>query len=123
MVILLALIIGVFAGVGGGLFGIGGGIIIVPCLVAMLGFTQHKAQGTSLVALLLPVGILSVMNYYKAGNVDLKTGAIVALGFLGGAYGGSKLALGLDPITMKRTFAVFLICVAAYMLYSTKGVK
>ncbi|MBL8047463.1 MAG: sulfite exporter TauE/SafE family protein [Chthonomonas sp.] len=121
MEIILGLIIGLFAGVGGGLFGIGGGIIIVPCLTFALGFTQHKAQGTSLVALLMPVGILGLMNYAKAQNVDYKIGALIAAGFLGGALLGSKLALGLSPIVMKRCFAGFLFVVASYMLYTTKS--
>ncbi|MCE9560041.1 MAG: TSUP family transporter [Armatimonadetes bacterium] len=121
MDLIFAAIIGMVAGVGGGLFGIGGGIIIVPCLVAALGFTQHKAQGTSLVALLAPVGVLSVMNYYKAENVDLRIGGVVAAGFFGGAFFGSKIALGLDEVAMKRGFAVFLLCVAAWMLFTTKG--
>lgn len=121
MEIIISLLIGLFAGVGGGLFGIGGGIIIVPCLTFALAFTQHKAQGTSLVALLMPVGILGLINYAKAENVDYKIGAIIALGFLGGAFLGSKLALDLSPIVMKRCFASFLIVVATYMFWSTKS--
>ena len=113
---IIAILIGLIAGIGGGLFGIGGGIIIVPCLVGFLGFSQHRAQGTSLVALLAPVGILSVMNYYKANELDFKVGAIIGAGFLVGAFGGSKLALNLDKVVMQRTFATFLIVVGIYML-------
>lgn len=115
--ILAALAIGVAAGVGGGLFGIGGGIIIVPCLLYFLHFTQHRAQGTSLVALLAPVGAVALYNYWKEGNADLRIGAWIALGFVFGAIGGSRLALSLDPLTMKRTFAVFLIVVGVYTLF------
>src|SRR5690349_16911999 len=72
MTILLAILIGLVGGVCGGLFGIGGGVIVVPALVFLMGYSQHKAQGTSLVALLAPVGILGVINYYKANNVDMQ---------------------------------------------------
>ena len=113
---ILALLIGGLAGVLGGTFGIGGGILIVPALVMGLGFSQQKAQGTSLVALLAPVGILALLEYYKRGDVDLKIGGIIALGFLFGAFGGSRLALGFDEITMRRAFAGFLVIVAGWLL-------
>jgi uncharacterized protein len=112
MTILLCLLIGLVGGVSGGLFGIGGGVVIVPAMILLLGFSQHRAQGTSLVALLAPVGIFGVANYYKAGNVDLKLGLIIALGFLGGAYIGSKVALSLDETLLRRIFATFLVFLA-----------
>jgi len=114
---ILALVIGSLAGILGGSFGIGGGILIVPALVIGLGFSQQKAQGTSLVALLAPVGILALMEYYKRGNADLKVGTFVAVGFLFGAFGGSKIALGLDETMMRRGFAAFLIVVAIWLLF------
>ncbi len=117
MTILGMILIGVVAGVAGGLFGIGGGVIIVPLLVLAFGFTQHKAQGTSLVALLAPVGLLGLMNYWKENNVDLAKGLWIALGFLGGAFFGSKIALGLDPNTMRKSFAIFLVVVGGYMFF------
>ena len=73
MELVIGAVIGICAGILGGLFGIGGGILIVPACIYLLGFTQARAQGTSLVALLLPVGILGVLNYAKAGNVDWRT--------------------------------------------------
>ncbi|MBS1705919.1 MAG: sulfite exporter TauE/SafE family protein [Armatimonadetes bacterium] len=115
MSIVLALVIGVIAGVSGGLFGIGGGIIIVPALVVAFGFTQQKAQGTSLVALLAPVGLLALLEYHKRGDADLKLGALIALGFVVGSIFGAKIAVGLSPETMRRTFAVFLMCVSIWM--------
>jgi len=117
MMYVICAIVGLVAGMGGGLFGIGGGIIIVPCLVAFLGFTQHKAQGTSLVALLAPVGLLSVMNYYKADNVDLRAGAVVACAFFFGAFMGSKVALELNEVAMRKGFACFLMLVGCYMFF------
>lgn len=114
---ILALIIGAIAGVLGGSFGIGGGILIVPALVLGLGFSQHKAQGTSLVALLAPVGILAFLDYYKRGDADLKLGGIIAAGFLFGALGGSRLALATDEMTMRRAFAAFLVIIAAWLAF------
>jgi uncharacterized protein len=116
MAILLCLLIGLLGGVCGGLFGIGGGVVIVPALVLAMGFTQHRAQGTSLVALLAPVGILGVMNYYKAGSVDFKSGALIALGFVGGTYIGSKISLSLDETLLRRIFAAFLVLVAVQLV-------
>lgn len=117
MEIVLCLVIGIIAGIAGGLFGIGGGIIIVPALAFLLGFSQKKAQGTSLVALLAPVGILALMNYYRENQVDLAKGAYVALGFLVGAYLGSKVAVGLDDDLMRKMFSIFLIAVGVYMFF------
>jgi hypothetical protein len=114
---IISLVIGVLAGVLGGTFGIGGGILIVPALAIFLGFTQQKSQGTSLVALIAPVGILALAQYYKRGDADLKVGGLVALGFFFGALGGSRLALGLDEIVMRRSFAVFLMLVGGWMFF------
>lgn len=113
----LCVLIGLFAGVLGGVFGIGGGIVIIPALVAFLGFAQHKAQGTSLVALLLPVGLLGVMNYYRAGNADVKTGLLIGLGFFAGAFAGSKLALGFSDLVMRRSFAAFLVLLGIWLFF------
>lgn len=113
-------IVGVLAGICSGLFGIGGGIIIVPSLVLLLGFSQQKAQGTSLVALLLPVGILGVMNYAKAQQIDLRIGITLAVTLFAGVYFGSKLALNIPPIVMKRAFSGFLFVIATYLLWTTR---
>jgi hypothetical protein len=107
--------IGLVAGASGGLFGIGGGIIITPLLVLLLQFEQHKAQGTSLLALSLPVLAIGAYTYYKDGNVDWRKGLMVALGMVGGAYLGSRIAINLDPVTMRRTFAVFLMVASIYL--------
>jgi hypothetical protein len=114
---ILALVIGGLAGILGGTFGIGGGILIVPALVVGLGFTQQKAQGTSLVALLAPVGLLALIEYYKRGEADLKIGGLIAIAFLFGALAGSRIALELDEMTMRRAFAVFLVIVAAWLAF------
>lgn len=121
--ILLLIIIGIAAGIMGGLVGVGGGIIIVPSLVYFLSFSQKSAQGTSLGLLLLPVGIFGVLQYYKQGHVDLRVVAIIALGFLAGSYFGSKIALSLPQESVKKIFAVVLLLIAIKMLFIDKKVK
>lgn len=117
MDIVYGLVIGVLAGILGGMFGIGGGILIVPACIYLLGMTQQKAQGTSLVALLAPVGLLGVMNYHKANNIDWKVGGCIALTFIGGVYFGSKISLSLDENLLRKLFAGFLILVAIQMFF------
>lgn len=106
--VLLLLTIGLFAGVMSGLFGIGGGIIIVPALILLAGFTQLGANGTSLVALLLPVGILAVLTYYRNKLVDVRAAMLIALGIALGVFGGAQLALGLSPEVLKVLYALFM---------------
>jgi uncharacterized membrane protein YfcA len=118
--ILLLAIIGLAAGVLSGMIGIGGGIIIVPALILILGFTQQQAQGTSLGLLLLPVGILAVLNYYKQGYIDIKVVAIMSVTFILGGWLGSKLSLSLPQETVKKVFAVVLLLIAGKMLFIDK---
>lgn len=114
--IIAILMIGFAAGILSGMVGVGGGIIIVPALVFFLGFTQHEAQGTSLGLLLLPVGILAVINYYKAGAIDLKIVGLMAVTFVAGGYLGSKWSLMLPQETVKKVFAIFLFYTAFKMI-------
>ena len=107
-IIVLLVIIGLTAGILSGLVGVGGGIIVVPALVFFLSFTQQQAQGTSLGLLLLPVGILAVLNYYKQGHIDIRVIAIMAVAFVIGGWLGSKWALSLPEATVKRIFAIIL---------------
>lgn len=107
-IILLLIMIGLAAGILSGLVGVGGGIIVVPALVFFLSFTQQQAQGTSLGLLLLPVGILAVLNYYKQGHIDIRVIGIMAAAFIIGGWLGSKWALSLPEITVRRIFAVIL---------------
>lgn len=112
----LLLLAGILAGAASGLFGIGGGVILVPFMVFMLGFTQITASGTSLAALVIPVGAaIGVWQYFAAGKIgqtEMIYGAILALGMAVGAYYGARLAVGLDETTLKRGFAVLLIFVS-----------
>jgi len=114
--IIVLILVGLLAGTLSGLVGVGGGIIIVPALVFFLGFSQQAAQGTSLGLLLLPVGILAVINYYKSGYIDLKVIGIMCAAFVLGAWLGSKLALSLSQETVKRIFAVVLLYSALKMM-------
>ncbi len=114
--ILILVVIGLAAGTLSGLVGVGGGIIIVPALVFFLGFSQSQAQGTSLGLLLLPVGILAVINYYNKGFIDLKVIGIMCAAFVFGGWLGSKLALSISQDLVKKIFAVVLFYAAFKML-------
>lgn len=106
------IIVGLVAGVAAGLFGIGGGVIIVPALTILLGFELKKATGTSLAALLMPVSIFAVIAYYRAGKLKISTAAWVALGILVTSYVGAKITLGLDTNLLKQLYGIFLLYVA-----------
>ena len=114
--ILILIVIGLAAGTLSGLVGVGGGIIIVPALVFFLGFSQQAAQGTSLGLLLLPAGILAVINYYRQGFIDLKVVGIMCAAFVLGGWLGSKLALSLSQEVVKKIFAVVLFYTAFKMM-------
>lgn len=114
--ILLLVLIGLSAGILSGLVGVGGGIIVVPALVFFLGFSQQEAQGTSLGLLLLPVGILAVINYYNKGYIDIRVVAIMSVTFVLGGWLGSKLALQLSADTVRKIFAIVLFYTAFKML-------
>lgn len=121
-VILILVLIGLASGMLSGLVGVGGGIIIVPALVFFLGFSQHQAQGTSLGLLMLPVGILAVLNYHKQGYVDVKVIAIMSIAFVLGGWLGSKMSLVLSDLAIKRIFAIVLFYSAFKMLGWDKAV-
>ncbi|HEX8394565.1 MAG TPA: sulfite exporter TauE/SafE family protein [Longimicrobium sp.] len=118
--LLVFLLIGLAAGVLSGLFGIGGGILIVPALMLVARMQPLQATGTSLGALLLPVGALGAYEYYRNGNVNVAASLTIAVGLLVGAYFGAHWAQTLSPVQMKRAFAVFLVAVAIRMWLSAK---
>jgi hypothetical protein len=115
--ILLLVAVGLAAGFLSGLIGIGGGVIIVPALVFFIGFTQKQAQGTSLGILLLPVGILAVVQYYKQGYLNINYVLVVAIAFVVGGFFGSKLALTLSEEKLKKIFAIILLLISVKMLF------
>lgn len=116
--IIILILIGLSAGIMSGFVGIGGGVVMVPAMVYILGLSQHEAQGTSLLLMLPPIGILAVMNYYKAGQVNIGYGVIIALAFVVGGYYGSKIALKLSPAMVKLIFGVLMLYVSFRLVYS-----
>ena len=119
--VLAMVLLGFVAGILSGMFGVGGGLVIVPALVILYGLNQKTATGTSLFALLWPVGMLGVVEYWKAGQLDAWRGGWIAIGLLFGAYFGARITLSLPPETIKRAYAVFLIVVGTYYLFTTKS--
>lgn len=115
--ILIIVVLGLLTGFMAGMLGIGGGIIVIPALAIILGFSQQEAQGTSLAMMLPPVGIFAVINYYKAGHVDLRVAAILAAFFIVGSIFGSKLAVKIPQDALKKIFGIFLLLVAIKMLF------
>ena len=116
MEILTYLLIGLGAGIFGGLLGIGGGTIVVPALVYFFHMTQHKAQGTILAAFLPPVAILAVLRYYHAGNVDITAAVFIAAGLLVGGYFGAGWSQSIHEVMLKRIFGVFLLVLSVKYL-------
>jgi uncharacterized membrane protein YfcA len=114
--ILILCIIGIAAGLLSGLVGIGGGVIIVPALVFVLGLSQHQAQGTSLFVLSLPVLLLAVYNYWNSGNVNWRYGLLIASTFMIGAFLGSKLSLKLPVHWVKLIFGLFMAYVSIQLI-------
>lgn len=115
MSILLLLGLGLAAGVLSGLFGIGGGLVVVSALVLVGRWPILQATGTSLGALLLPVGLLGAMEYHRRGLLDIKASALIALGIFLGVWFGAKLAIGTPPALLQRLFSVFLVVLAVRM--------
>lgn len=115
---LLYLILGLVAGTLSGMFGIGGGIIIIPGLIFLAGMTQHQAQGTTLAILLLPIGLFAVMRYYYSGHVNFYIAAFICVGFLIGGFLGANVAVGLPNLILRKAFAVFLMVVSIYTFFT-----
>jgi uncharacterized membrane protein YfcA len=112
--------IGLMAGVLAGLFGIGGGIVIVPALILLARFAPQVATGTSLAIFLFPVGLLGAYSYYKEGNVRVLPAVIMAVGLFLGSPIGAKISQSMSPLMLRRSFAVFLVLVAARMWFGGK---
>ena len=115
--LLLLLVIGLGSGIVSGMFGIGGGVIVVPALVYLAGFSQHLAIGTSLAILLPPVGLAAVIEYYRHGHVDLKVALIVALGLFLGAWAGARYANRISGPHLRMAFGIFVVCLGVYIIY------
>ncbi|WP_291110193.1 sulfite exporter TauE/SafE family protein [Flavobacterium sp. UBA6195] len=115
-IVLSLILIGILAGILSGLVGVGGGVVMVPLLVLLLGFNQHQAQGTSLAVLVVPVTAVAVYTYHKEGFIDWRYVGIIALFFVIGGYFGSKIAVGLDQKMLKKVFGLILLLIAGKML-------
>ena len=116
MVYLTLLLIGLVAGVFAGMFGIGGGLIVVPALLLIVKMKELEALGTSLAALIPPVGLLGAMEYYRNGHINIKFAGLIALGIFVGAYFGARLIMPLPPVLIRRLYAGFLLVIAARMI-------
>jgi len=112
----IVIAMGVAAGIVSGLFGVGGAIVIIPGLMLLLKQSQHAANGTSLAALLLPVGLLGTIEYYRRGEVNVPYAAVIAAGLFVGALIGAKLAGSIPDLTLRRMFGVFLLLVSLRLL-------
>jgi uncharacterized membrane protein YfcA len=116
MNLVLYVLLGLIAGVLGGMFGIGGGTILIPALVYVFGLTQHQAQGTSLAIMIPPIGLLAALRYYYSGNVKLNMAAFICIGFfLGGLIGASLIQNVSEPL-LKKLFGVYLLFVSLRMI-------
>ena len=109
--------LGLAAGSLGGLIGIGGGVIIVPPLVFLFHFSQHRAEGTTLAMLIPPVGLLAVLPYYRNGYVDIRVAALICLGFVFGGWAGGHLANAVSAGTLQGVFGLVLLVLALRMLW------
>lgn len=107
--------IGVAGGLLSGLMGVGGGIILVPLMLAFLKFNQYQAQGTSLAIIML--SFFSMLVYYKKGHVDLGIAALIGLGFIVGGFLGANFAVSLPESLLRKGFAILMIIVAIRMLF------
>jgi len=114
--IFILLAIGLVSGVASGFFGIGGGILIIPALIYLVGFSQHTATGTSLAIMLPPVGIAAVIEYYRHGNVDFKTALFIAAGLVVGGWVGAFIANKIEGPYLRLAFSIFVIFMGFYLL-------
>jgi uncharacterized protein len=111
------LLVGLISGLLSGFFGIGGAVIVIPALIFMFGMSQHEAQGTSIAFLLAPVGILAAINYHKAGFINYKYAALLAVAFVVGAFFGSKFAINIQGESLKKIYAVFIILIGIRLFF------
>ncbi|MBP7215665.1 MAG: sulfite exporter TauE/SafE family protein [Candidatus Omnitrophica bacterium] len=114
---LLYVLLGLVAGVLGGMFGLGGGIVLIPAMVYLFGLTQHQAQGTTLAIMIPPIGLLAALKYYYSGNVKLGMAAFICVGFFIGGLIGAQLVQNLPGPLLKRLFGVFLLFVSWQMIF------
>jgi len=110
-------VIGGVGGVAAGLFGVGGGIVIVPALIYWAGFSQHRATGTSLAVLLPPIGLAAVLEYHRHGNVDVRAAILLAVSMFVGAWGGAAIANEMKGPHLRLAFGIFVFALGIYLIH------
>ena len=115
--LVLLVFLGLLTGGLAGIMGISGGVILIPALIYIFGFSQQQATGTSLAVLLPPIGFFATYNYYKAGYVNMKYAIIIAVAFMGGSYFSSKFLINMPENAIRKIFSVFLILIAVKMFF------
>ncbi len=115
---IVLIIIGLLAGMLSGFVGVGGGLVMIPLLMMFLGLSQLEAQGTAIVAMLPPIGILAAINYFKSGYVKWEYAVIIALTFVVGGYFGSKISLNLNPEIVKKIFGIVMLFAAIKLIFT-----
>ncbi len=118
MLQLLYVALGLLSGILSGIFGIGGGIILIPALVLVFGLTQLQAQGTTLAVMIPPVGLLAAMQYYRNGHVKLAIAGFICVGFFIGGLLGANLAQNLSDPLLKKMFGIFLFLISLRMMFA-----
>ncbi|MCX8472218.1 MAG: sulfite exporter TauE/SafE family protein [Sediminibacterium sp.] len=116
--IILITIIGIVGGISAGLFGLGGGVIIIPFLVYVMGVDQLTAQGTTLAMMLPPIGLVAAYSYYKQGHVRIDYAIMLAIFFIIGSYFGAKLSFMISLSTLKKIFGIFIVLMGLKMIFS-----
>ena len=116
--IILITIIGIVGGISAGLLGLGGGVIIIPFLVYVMGVDQLTAQGTTLAMMLPPIGLVAAYSYYKQGHVRIDYAIMLAIFFIIGSYFGAKLSFMISLSTLKKIFGIFIVLMGLKMIFS-----
>jgi uncharacterized membrane protein YfcA len=111
------ILVGIAAGLASGVFGIGGGVLIVPGLIYLAGFSQHRATGTSLAVLLPPVGLADTLVYYRHGDVDLRAAMIIAALVFVGSWAGAVLAERVSGPYLRLAFGVFTVALGVSLVF------
>jgi len=115
---IIYILIGAVAGIFSGFFGLGGGVILIPAMVFLLGMSQHQAQGTTLALLVPPIGLWAAWRYYQSGNVQLSVAMWMCVGFFVGGYVGASCAHCIPSPVLKKLFGVSLFIIGAQMFFS-----
>ncbi|MBN2137660.1 MAG: sulfite exporter TauE/SafE family protein [Sedimentisphaerales bacterium] len=117
MTVFLYILLGLITGIFSGLIGIGGAIIIIPCLVFVFGLSQHAAQGTTLALMVPPIGLLAAWTYYKAGYVDMRIAGLICAGFFVGGFIGAKYAAQIPDDILRKIFGAVLLVASLKMMF------